>query len=407
MADEQQIVTAPAPTALEKQIGFKHLSLKELPPEQVEVLRNTVAKGATDAEMEYFLNLAFAQELNPFIREVWCIKRAKKQQINGNWDYKRNPDGSINYDDADLIVTTSRDGFLKMAKRDPRFDRIISAEVRANDHFIMNPITGDIEHHFSAANRGAIVGAYAVIVTKKGDKISKYVTFSEYNDEKSGTWKEYPAAMICKTAESVLCKQFAGISGLVAEEAIIRDGADITSSVGAEKESSKLKNQMIVMIDKCKTPDDFKKAKESLTRDLSKLFENERKEVMEYLKKRFASVSNDTVIDAKVEDKTKEQPKNEDVQDAEVIEDKPVEEQEQEEQVQQEETAAAEAEASPEEMDELSEALKAHDTAAGLNDLWNDVIMKTPMSSTQRDTLRKQYEMCFREVSGKKVKAKK
>src|SRR5215210_7972387 len=98
------------PDTMSRMLGFRFVSIKELSEEEKQVLKNSVAKGTTDDELSYFLNVAFAQELNPCQKEVWCIKRAKK-----------NAQGQYDYQSADLIIMTSRDGFLKLAKRDATF----------------------------------------------------------------------------------------------------------------------------------------------------------------------------------------------------------------------------------------------------------------------------------------------
>src|SRR3954453_4394264 len=89
---------------LSKPMGFQFVSLAELSDEQKQVLKDTVALGTTDTQLTYFLNVALSQDLDPFKREVWCIL------YNGK-----------------LTIQTGRDGLLKVAKRDPTFDRIQSA----------------------------------------------------------------------------------------------------------------------------------------------------------------------------------------------------------------------------------------------------------------------------------------
>src|SRR4051794_11055330 len=86
-----------AAQALDKQLGQRFISIQELPEEQKQVLKSTVAKETTDTELAYFLNVAFSQELDPFRKEVWCIKRAKKRQ-----------DGTYDYANASLIIMTGR-----------------------------------------------------------------------------------------------------------------------------------------------------------------------------------------------------------------------------------------------------------------------------------------------------------
>src|ERR1700730_1039855 len=99
MSDSTALTIKPDP--LSQMLGFRTVSVKELSPEDKKVLLDTVAKGANDSELAFFLNVALAQELNPFTREVWLIKYGDK-----------------------LTIQTGRDGYLKIAKRDPTFDRI-------------------------------------------------------------------------------------------------------------------------------------------------------------------------------------------------------------------------------------------------------------------------------------------
>ena len=278
MEKSTQLATAPA-----KQVGMTFVSLAELADEQKKVLKDTVAKGTTDTELAYFLNVAFAQELDPFRKEVWCIKRAKKHKVGTVWDYKRNADGSIDYSDASLVIMTGRDGFLKMAKRDPTFDYIQSAEVRDGDHFVFDPITGHVEHRFGL-KRGAIQGAYAVITRKDGVKIGKFVTFAEFYDDSSDVWKDNPTSMIVKCAESILCKQFANVTGIIAEEAMHKDGVAVDTSPAAAELKESLKTRLIAKIEACKKLTDLEALRDPLALELGKLFAEEQKEVMEVAK---------------------------------------------------------------------------------------------------------------------------
>src|SRR5690606_19499018 len=50
-------------------------------PEQVAIIKNTVAKGVTDTELAYFLMLAQSVHLNPFKKEIWCYKDNKGNVI--------------------------------------------------------------------------------------------------------------------------------------------------------------------------------------------------------------------------------------------------------------------------------------------------------------------------------------
>jgi phage recombination protein Bet len=188
-------------------------------PEQIELIKNTVAKGATNDELAMFLTIANKYQLDPFLKEIWFIKRAKKvQDNNGQWNYKRLPSGEIDYSGAETTIYSSRDGYLKIAQRDPNFDGIASCTVYEKDDFQISPVQGEIKHTFAKGNRGAIIGAYAVVLHKNRKPCVVYVPFLEYNDAKSTTWQKYPSAMIIKVAEVFALKRQFAITGLLAVE---------------------------------------------------------------------------------------------------------------------------------------------------------------------------------------------
>lgn len=279
-----------ATQAVNKQLGFSFVSIKELDPEMKAVLKDTVAKDTNDSELTYFLNVALAQELDPFRKEVWCIKY-----------------------DGKLTIQTGRDGFLKIAKRDPTFDSIQSAEVREGDVFAMDPISGEIEHRI-VGKRGAILGAYAVITRKDGKRIAKYVGISEYRGG-SPIWKKYETAMICKCAEAVLCKQFANVTGISAEEAMPDDGITANGSPNAHVETLSIKDELLRGIEACKTFAEFENYRNKIAASAGKLFEKERQEVYEAAKKKLAEFKGPTVVDAEVVEP--KEPTDDEIADAE------------------------------------------------------------------------------------------
>ncbi|WP_158264845.1 RecT family recombinase [Blastopirellula marina] len=246
----------PAPSALDQALGFRTVSIAELNDEQKKVLKETVAKDASDTELAYFLNVSLAHNLNPFNKEVWFIKYGGK-----------------------VTIQTGRDGFLQIAKRDPTFDRITSAEVRAKDHFVFDPVSGDIEHRINAANdRGDIIGAYAIITRKDGVKIAKYVTWSEYNGT-SEIWKKNKSAMICKCAESILCKQFANVTGIQSSEAMPTEGMAVDNSPEAAEASADLKQHLIDQIEACNTIEEVDAFAQTAAVKAGQLFSGEADEV--------------------------------------------------------------------------------------------------------------------------------
>src|SRR3982750_2079969 len=94
--------------------------------------------------------------LDPFLREIWCA------QIGGQ-----------------MTVLTSRDGYLKIAQRDPNFDGIVSATVCENDVFEIDPITPQVKHAFGA-KRGRIIGAYSACFHKQRRPVVCFAPVEEY-----------------------------------------------------------------------------------------------------------------------------------------------------------------------------------------------------------------------------------
>lgn len=209
-------------------------------PEEIQIIKATVAKGATDLELGYFLNVAKSVELNPFNKEIWFYK-----------------DNKFN-----VIVVAGRDGFLTIAQRDKRWNGMTSAVVYENDEFSTDIDTGQIKinHKIKGFVRGNILGAYA-ITKPRGCEFAtvEIVDFNIYKKEyyKDGKliksfWQNYPEDMIKKVAETKVLKKAFGISGLQSEyEFEIKNNIAIPLQEEKEKpEIDKLKEQIIEKLDR-------------------------------------------------------------------------------------------------------------------------------------------------------------
>ena len=170
------------------------VEINQLTAEQIELMKRTVAKGATDDEFKMFLHLAHKYGLDPFAKEIWFIK----------------------YDNSNPTIMTSRDGYLKIAQSNPDCEGLISFPVCEDDHFEIDAINYTVSHKFGA-KRGKLIGAWAKCDRKGKKPQIAYVDFSEYNSSNS-IWKKYPSAMIQKVAESFVLKRQFGINGLVTNE---------------------------------------------------------------------------------------------------------------------------------------------------------------------------------------------
>ena len=190
---------------------------------QIEVMWKTVAVDTTPEEFAYFLNVANAAGLNPFLREIYCWKSPKTGK---------------------LTIMTGRDGYLKAAKRDSTFRGIQSMEVCEKDTFsIDNEITSEgieqtVTHKIdSFVDRGKIIGAWARAEFDGQTPIIVYASAAEYKQSNKDVWNKNESAMMRKVPESMALKRGAGISGLVTHEEI-----EVPAMVSAAVESNEVKD---------------------------------------------------------------------------------------------------------------------------------------------------------------------
>lgn len=206
--------------------------------EEIQVIKNTVAKGATNDELKLFLSLASQYQLNPFNKEIWFIKRVKKVKIKGEWDYPRLANGEINYSGAETLIMTGRDGYLSIAQRNANFGGIISFVVREGDTFEIDAEKYTVNHKFGA-KRGRIIGAWSKVEHKGRKPVISWADYSEYYTE-SPIWKKYPSAMICKVAEVFALKRAFGINGLVSQEELTQVKMEYEAQIKSENVNSEI-----------------------------------------------------------------------------------------------------------------------------------------------------------------------
>ncbi len=155
-----------------------------LPEDKYALAKTIAAKGATDAEFQLLVHLSNKYELDPFQKEIWCIKR--------------------NPNDAALIMT-SRDGYLTIAHRSGQFDG-------------MNSFTVDDE-------KGKPLKAVCEVYRKDMTHAFRAeVKLSEYAQTNS-VWNKYPSAMLIKVAEVFALKRAFRINGMVTQEEMSTDNA--------------------------------------------------------------------------------------------------------------------------------------------------------------------------------------
>lgn len=184
---------------------------------EVLLIKQTLAQGATAAELERLLYLANTYGLNPLKNELWFIKQPAMQRINGQWVYKRLEDGSLSYEGSHALLMTSRDGYLKIAQTYADFQGLISFEVREGDHFSIDAANYHIEHRYGA-QRGRLLGAWARCERQGMAPVITYANYEEYHRPGNYAWTQFPSAMIRKVAEVMALKRAFAINGLATKE---------------------------------------------------------------------------------------------------------------------------------------------------------------------------------------------
>ena len=149
---------------------------------KLEEIRKLFAPKLTEMEFQFFVGLGKASGLNPFTREIWCVK------------YQ---------DNAPAQVFIGRDGYRKAAQAHSEYDYHQCDAVYENDKFEV--INGDVKHSYSLTNRGNLIGAYCIAKRHKSSRpIYVFAELKEYSTGKS-LWNNQtgkPATMIKKVAES-------------------------------------------------------------------------------------------------------------------------------------------------------------------------------------------------------------
>ncbi len=166
--------------------------------DQITTIKNTVAKGASQSEFEMFMYLCDKYQLDPFLKEIFYASNMH-------------------------TIMTSRDGYLKIAQRDPDYDGMQSMAVCEGDEFELDVPNSTVVHKFKG-KRGAVIGAWAIAYRKGRRPVVAYAPYEEYV-KKTDAWR-YKSAMCCKCAETQVLKRQYGISGLVTVEEIGVSKAD-------------------------------------------------------------------------------------------------------------------------------------------------------------------------------------
>lgn len=162
---------------------------------QIELIKNSICKGASNEELQFFIYACERTRLDPFSRQIYSVPRGGQRTIQ-----------------------TSVDGFRLIADRTGKY-------------------SPGKEPTFEYDKNGNLLSATAYVMkqTKDGTwhQVSANASFSEYNAG-SPIWKKMPRAMLSKCAECLaLRKSFpAEMSGIYGEEEMEQaDNVEVLNSV--------------------------------------------------------------------------------------------------------------------------------------------------------------------------------
>lgn len=158
-------------------------------PEQVDLIKRTICKGATDDELQMFMYQCNKVQLDPFSRQIWSIERKSKND-KGQWEATRTCQVSI-------------DGLRLIAERSGKYEGQTAPQWCGSDGKWVDVWT-QIEPPIAAR----------VGIHKTGFKEPLYAIarFSSYAQRKTdGTptrfWNTMPDLMLSKCAESLALRK--------------------------------------------------------------------------------------------------------------------------------------------------------------------------------------------------------
>jgi phage recombination protein Bet len=181
----------------------------QFPQEKIDLLKRTVAVGCTDDELLLFLHIAERTGLDPFARQIHCVKRGNK-----------------------MMVQTGIDGYRLIADRTGKY--------AGSDDYRFDDGLDEFQH--IQRHRGNPCTA-TVTVYKLVDGVrcpfTATVRWDEYypGRHQGYMWDKMPYLMLGKTAEALaLRKAFpAELSGLYSDEEMAQAGETIDAETLANE----------------------------------------------------------------------------------------------------------------------------------------------------------------------------
>jgi len=188
---------------------------------QMDILKNSICKGVSNEEFEIFLMACKKTQLDPFMRQIYAVKRKSKK-----------PDGSWG---ETMTIQTGIDGYRLIAERTERY-------APGQEPFYNYDEKGNLVSATAYVKKQTKDGTWHVISANAHiDEYCQTIVDRQTGEKKpSGMWSNMPRTMLSKCAEAqALRKAFpAEMSGVYTKEEMQQaDIEDVTVKISLEQAS--------------------------------------------------------------------------------------------------------------------------------------------------------------------------